>query len=70
MPKASRFHCKYIKYYNTNVLPNVTGTKLVIIFVVVFFVFVYMYSGAHVHMYVEARGKCRGLSSVISPPYF
>lgn len=37
MPKASRSHYKYIKYYNTNILPSVTGTKLVIIRTVVFF---------------------------------
>lgn len=71
MPKASRSHYKYIKYYNTNILPNVTGTELVIIFTIVsFFVFVYVYSGARVYMYLEATDKRRGLSSVISPPYF
>lgn len=37
MLKASRSHYKYIKYCNTNILPNVTGTKLVIIFAIVFF---------------------------------
>lgn len=53
MWKASWFYYKCTKYYNASILPNVTGTRLVIIFTLVFFLFcvcVHVFRCTNIHV--------------------